>query len=236
MWHTPTVGLFRRRRQVAFALRGAGVSARDGDPRLAAVLACAYGVLGIAAGALAIRFSETAGVRGVAAWPRLLAHPRPWLDLDPVVAASLSMAAGVALAFLVVTTTRIAVSRFRWARDLSIELRPFARRLSPREIGLVAVMSGVGEELFFRAFLVPASGIFVASVLFGLVHQVPGPSRWVWATWATVVGALLAGLYAATGSLVGPIVAHVLVNATNLSFLKSYDGSALHPLRADAER
>ena len=61
------------------------------------------------------------------------------------------------------------------------------------------------------------------TAIFGAVHQTRGPSRWAWALWATAVGLGLAAIYAATGSLVGPLVAHALVNAVNLSFLKSYD-------------
>ena len=61
------------------------------------------------------------------------------------------------------------------------------------------------------------------ALLFGLVHQLPGPSRWVWAGWAFGVGLVLGIIFQLTGSLLGPLAAHALVNGVNLTFLKHYD-------------
>ena len=45
--------------------------------------------------------------------------------------------------------------------------------------------------------------------------------------WATVMGLLFGILFAATGSLVGPIVAHAIINAANLRFLRDNDPEAV---------
>jgi membrane protease YdiL (CAAX protease family) len=41
--------------------------------------------------------------------------------------------------------------------------------------------------------------------------------------WATVMGLLFGGLFAATGNLFGPLVAHAAINHANLRFLRDHD-------------
>lgn len=200
-------------RKLVFALRTDPGLAHDGDRQLAGLLALAYAGLGLAGGALAYFFAGHAP----------FAHPSPWIEMPQLASVSASVAIGVAFAFAVVVATRITVTRFTWARRLHLELQPVARRFDRQEIWLVAILSSVGEELFFRSFLVPVCGLVVSTILFGLLHQVRGPSRWVWAAWAGAVGLGLGAIFAATGSVLGPIVAHALINATNLAFLKHYD-------------
>lgn len=198
--------------KVVFALRSDPGLGRDGDRRLAQSIALAYAVLAVLGGTLAYFF----------AGGRPLSHPRPWFVVPGLAAAPLSAALGVALAFAVVLFTRFSVARYAWARALHRELSPIARRFGTAEIWLVAILSSLGEELLFRAFLTPTIGLFGATLLFGLLHQVRGKSRWVWAAWAFVVGLAFGAIFVGTGSLVGPIVAHALINGTNLGFLKSY--------------
>lgn len=198
--------------KVLFALRSGAALGSDGDRGLARLVALAYGALGALGAGLALVF----------AGGDPLVHPRPWLELPALPRVSLSVALGVAFAFAVVRITRATVVRYEWARRLHLELQPVARRFDQREIWLVAVLSSVGEELFFRSFLVPTLGLLASTVLFGLLHQVRGPSRWVWAAWAGVAGLGLGALFVGTGSILGPIVAHALINGTNLGFLKSH--------------
>jgi len=56
---------------------------------------------------------------------------------------------------------------------------------------------------------------------FGLAHQMRGPGRWPWVAFSAIVGLALGALYAATGSLLGPIAAHAAINAANLAWLRS---------------
>jgi uncharacterized protein len=151
-----------------------------------------------------------------------LSAPDAWLDLggmSHVYSALLGLTLGGAL----VLGTRASVGRYVWASRLHVELRPLASDISPAWIWLLAALSAIGEELLFRGVLQPTLGLVGQAVLFGLVHQLPGKSRWVWALWAGLVGALLGLLWALTGSLVGPILAHAVVNAMNLKYLKAYD-------------
>jgi uncharacterized protein len=152
-------------------------------------------------------------------------HGSPWINLDEPLRTGLSLLLGSVLAALLVASTRVAVQRFRFARQLHVDLRPVARNLSGASVVLIAVLSSVGEELFFRGFLTPRIGIFAQALIFGIAHQVPGPSRFVWAAWASLVGVCFGFLFVLTGSLLGPIAAHAAVNSYNLIFLRDHDPS-----------
>ena len=138
-----------------------------------------------------------------------------------------SLGLGLVFGALVVVTSRFTVQRYTWARRLHLELRPFARGLSPAAVIVLALLSSAGEELLFRRLLQPWMGLWPQALLFGLVHQLPGRSRWVWVAWATGVGLALGALFESTGSLLGPLAAHALVNGVNLTFLKRHDPGPL---------
>ena len=132
-------------------------------------------------------------------------HPEPWFPAPLAVSLSVSAALGLALATGAIAATRVTVTRFEWARRLH-------------------------EELLFRGLLLPWIGVVPAAILFGLAHQMKGPSRWVWVGWATVIGLGLGSIFALTGSLVGPLLAHAVVNGVNLVYLRDHDpGPPLRP-------
>lgn len=83
----------------------------------------------------------------------------------------------------------------------------------------LALVSGVAEELLFRGALWPHLGLAGTSLLFGLVHVLPRRALAVYPVFATLVGLLLGLLREGSGSVVPPMVAHVLVNGTNLLLL-----------------
>ena len=55
----------------------------------------------------------------------------------------------------------------------------------------LALLSGVGEEIFFRGALQPYLGLWGTSILFGLVHLVPGGKVISWSLAAGLVGVIL---------------------------------------------
>ena len=177
------------------------------------LVAIAYVLIGVAA-------SLGAWWRGISAWT----HPSPWVVLDLGVERSVySGLVGLAIAGLVVMSTRALVGRVAFATRLHAELRPLARSMSAAAVIYLALSSAFGEELLFRGLLEPWIGIVPQAIIFGALHQVGGSSRWVWIGWATVMGFMLGAMYRCTGSLVGPITAHAIINAINLSHLKSFD-------------
>jgi membrane protease YdiL (CAAX protease family) len=175
--------------------------------------AAAYLIMGTAAVVVAVVWREGG----------LLEFPAPWLELEPRVSHTYSTLIGLGLGALVVVLTRPMVARFGWARTLHMDLRPLACQISATGIVVLAVLSAIGEELLFRGLLQPWLGLLPQALVFGLVHQIPGPSRWVWVVWASLMGLLLGCVFALTGSLLGPIVAHAVINGFNLQYLKTHD-------------
>jgi membrane protease YdiL (CAAX protease family) len=143
-----------------------------------------------------------------------------WLGMHGVAALLSSAGAGVCLGVLTIGATREAVRRFSWGRALHQALQPAVGRASNGTLLAVALASAVGEELFFRGLLVPQLGVVLSALLFGALHQLRGPARLAWMGLATLLGLLLGTVYAATGSIAGPILAHALINAANLRFLR----------------
>lgn len=150
-----------------------------------------------------------------------------WLPLPDVLGGvlnhGLSLAGGVVLAIVTIKATRAFVARWGWARALHADLRPAIRGAGDGTIVIMGVASALGEELLFRGLLATTVGLFASSLAFGLLHQMRGRGRWIWAGWATVMGFLFGALLLATGSLLGALVAHAAINVANLRFLRDTD-------------
>ena len=129
-----------------------------------------------------------------------------WLGARGAASFLLSLGLGVPLGALTIFSTRIVVRRAPWAHALHAALRPAVHSADDVTVLAVAAASSAGEAL-----------------LFGAVHQVRGPARWAWMAWATLMGFLFASVFAATGSLAGPLVAHAAINHSNLRFLRDHD-------------
>jgi membrane protease YdiL (CAAX protease family) len=148
-----------------------------------------------------------------------------WAGIAGPASVLVSLGLGVCVGALTVTGTRLLVQRTAWARALHEALRPSVKGAGDGWLFAIAVASALGEELLFRGLLVPLVGVVLSSLLFGALHQVRGEARWGWAAWATGMGLIFALLFAATGSLAGPVVGHLVINAANLRFLRDTDPS-----------
>lgn len=189
-----------------------------GPPRIS--IASSVGRVAVGYALLAtLSLGLAVGIRGAAPW----SLPEAWLPVVGWVAVAASAGLGLGLTLAVVVATRITVRRFPWAQRLHLDLRPIARDLATGPIVLIAFFSSLGEELLFRGLLQPWLGLLPTAVVFGLCHQVPGPARWVWVCWATFVGLAFGAIFAATGSLVGALLAHAVINALNLAYLRDHD-------------
>lgn len=115
---------------------------------------------------------------------------------------------------------------------LSPALRRLSDELAPhlvdgarwRDLVLVSIFSGVGEEVLFRGALQPEIGLVAASLLFGILHVGPDRRYLVWTLWAVGAGFLFGFLYAWTGGILAPATAHVLHNAATLLLWKRSRG------------
>lgn len=146
-----------------------------------------------------------------------------WLGASGAAALLLSLGLGVCLGAVTVVATPAVVRRAEWARALHAALRPAVHGTSDWTLLGLAIASATGEELLFRGLLVPTVGVVASSLVFGALHQIRGQGRWGWIAWATVMGLLFALIFRATGSLLGPLVAHAAINHANLRFLRDND-------------
>ncbi len=176
-------------------------------------IAIVYGLLALVTGALAL----------VWPWRSPLVHPEPWLVLDPLTSHTYSALIGLAFGGLLVVLTPTMVNHLPWAKKLHGDLRPIANAMSPVAIAVIGPTSAVVEELLFRGLLQLWVGLLPQAVIFGILHYIPGRSRWVWAVWAALVGLLFGAIFKLTGSLAGPILAHALINWLNLRYLRRHD-------------
>jgi membrane protease YdiL (CAAX protease family) len=176
-----------------------------------ALLTLTYAVFGILA-------AITASLWGHDPWTTL-----PLLEISGPFAMGTSVVMGALLAGATIALSRVAVRRHAWARALHADLRPAVHGATGPAIVMMALASGVGEELVFRGLLVPHVGVLASSLAFGLLHQVRGRARWAWCAWATGMGAAFAAIFVLTGSLAGPVLAHVAINLVNLRYLRDHD-------------
>jgi membrane protease YdiL (CAAX protease family) len=181
---------------------------------------------------LSLYAAMTAAAVGLSRWrgAPLLAHPggpATWaaaLARDTGLSTHvISGALGLALALATIASTELLVRRARWARALRTEFRAALEGARSAELVALAVASGTAEELLFRGALQPALGLWLTSLLFGAVHFVPSRALLPWALWAALMGLLLGLVHAHTGSLVGAVVAHVVINAVNLQRITRFD-------------
>ncbi|UCE84642.1 MAG: CPBP family intramembrane metalloprotease [Deltaproteobacteria bacterium] len=129
------------------------------------------------------------------------------------------LAAGLLAAGLVVLVSWEVTRRTRSGAALA---RALARAIGPVPLPhclVLALLSGVAEEAFFRGALQPRTGLLAASLLFGLAHFVPRREFLPWTAFSVVVGVLLGVLFEQTGNLLAPVVTHIGVNAVNLPLL-----------------
>ena len=127
----------------------------------------------------------------------------------------LGIGAGMALLGL----SALATARTGWGERLADRMAEVIAGVPFSHAIALALLSGFGEELFFRGALQPRVGWFVASLLFGMMHVGPGRDFLPWTVFAIAGGGVFGGLFLATGNLAAPIAAHVLVNAVNLPIL-----------------
>jgi len=128
-------------------------------------------------------------------------------------------AIGILAAAGLIGVSHLATQYTRWGEDLARVLAEALGRLSIGNAVVLALASGIAEELLFRGALQPRVGWLTASVLFGLVHFAPRRELLPWTAFAVAAGLLFGWLFDATGNLIAPITAHVLVNAVNIPLL-----------------
>ena len=170
-------------------------------PRFVSFAAVFYGLLVVAA-------AVWCGLRGIDLPPL---GPRP----------ATGLLLGCATAAATVSLSLVVYRLVPLARKLADELAPsLIDRADRTGLILVAIFSGVGEEVFFRGAVQQEFGIVVASVAFGLAHIGPDRRYLLWGAWAVFAGVVFGLLFQATGGLLAPVTAHAAHNAATLLIWK----------------
>jgi membrane protease YdiL (CAAX protease family) len=126
---------------------------------------------------------------------------------------------GIALGTVLVVISRIASQRYEWTRRLDTEFRTILGPLTTRDILMLALMSSITEELFFRGFLQPQIGLEASALVFGLAHFPYRRHLLPWTIAAICVGWVFGWIFEARHCLFGPIIAHFVVNYFNLHYI-----------------
>jgi len=119
---------------------------------------------------------------------------------------------------------------------------PAFRHCTWDEIVALALVAGVGEEVFFRGWMQawlhgqagPLAALLIASALFGIAHAVTR----AYAVLAGAIGLYLGAAFLVTDNLLTPIVIHALYDAVALwTLLRRPRGNTVPPADApDVER
>ena len=198
----------------------------------AAVLALVAALPGVGLGTLGLRWPDLVG-RGSSVWREssspALTDDAGGVDLETVAGMLVGLLVGTLLVVVVLRVTaraRSAVRRRDGAPALPLAggaaLAPMLPTTTRGRRGWAAlsVTAGVTEEVTYRGLVVltlalllpdadPRLVVALAAVVFGLAHAYQGPVGMV-AT--ALAGAVFAGMYLGTGSLVVPMLLHVLVD------------------------
>lgn len=123
-----------------------------------------------------------------------------------------------------VWSTRTMMPPFPRVRsDVDRLVVPLLRGVSVRDMVLIALLAGVGEEIFFRGLLQTGlagwiglgPALILTSILFGALH-------WITPTYALLAGLIglyLGGFMAVSGNLIVPVLVHALYDFLALRYL-----------------
>lgn len=131
---------------------------------------------------------------------------------DPAMTFGLGIGAGLAVAL----ASQLGVKLFSFARSLEQEFGWLLGNQSYGEIFVLAVMSGVAEEILFRGAMQQWFGPIFATFIFALAHPPFNPRLAMWPVFALLVGGVLALEFELTRNLIAPILTHAIVNLVNL--------------------
>ncbi len=136
-----------------------------------------------------------------------------WVPFFPHVLFGLGLGGGL-LAVNMLTLT-IGARYFAWCRRIKHlmehDVAPLFCGFSVGAALLLALMSGISEEVLFRGVLQSQIGLAGASILFGLAH-IWSKDTVIYGVYAALIGALLGVAYMLTHNLWTPIAAHVVNN------------------------
>lgn len=127
------------------------------------------------------------------------------------------VAMGVVIAIVTILFCMWGSSAFPWVRKAELELKNVLGHLTPIDIVVIGICSGIGEELLFRAALQPQFGLLWTSIFFGTLHFPINKHFLFYPIFATIMGFILGYITLMNlGCVTSAIIAHALINMVNL--------------------
>lgn len=111
-------------------------------------------------------------------------------------------------------------------------LVPMFSKIRYRDVVLISVAAGIGEELLFRGVIQPTIGLIPASVIFGIAHF-GGRGMLVFGILAGLIGLIFGWLAITSGGLLASVVAHAGYDAIALMYIRQ--GGGLNVLSGSGE-
>ncbi|MBI3098157.1 MAG: CPBP family intramembrane metalloprotease [Planctomycetes bacterium] len=139
---------------------------------------------------------------------------------------------GVVVGVVIVLVSELLYRTWSVARSLEDEFRTILGPLTPVDCVLLASLSSLGEEIFFRgglqgwlaSFCPPVWALAITAILFGVMHF-PMKRVFVWWTlFAVGMGFLFGWLAMVEAGLLAPMAVHAVVNGGNLWRMTSRRG------------
>ncbi len=131
---------------------------------------------------------------------------------------TLAVGLGVALlaGLIVVAASRYVSRATGWGRALREEFRAVLGPLGSRDILLLSLLSGFGEEILFRGLVQQWLGLWFTAALFGLFHFPYRRALLPWTAFALALGVVLGVLTEEFQTLWPAIFLHFFINYFNL--------------------
>lgn len=104
-------------------------------------------------------------------------------------------------------------------KESARELNNLLGEMKSNHVFVIALLSGIGEEVFFRGWLLNEIGVIASSLIFGIVHWPPNKNWIFWPFFAFGMGIILAALCVWTNNLVYAVIVHAGINFLNLRIL-----------------
>ncbi|KJR42047.1 abortive infection protein [Candidatus Magnetoovum chiemensis] len=101
---------------------------------------------------------------------------------------------------------------------LLFNVMPFFKNSKSVDLILIAALAGLCEEVFFRGILQVKYGIYLASIVFGLLHFITP----IYFIFATIMGFYIGYIYLYYDSLLIPVQLHYIYDAVALIYLKYF--------------
>jgi membrane protease YdiL (CAAX protease family) len=152
-------------------------------------------------------------------WGLIAGRPVPVVDSEggsTWIHVGLGAAIGLALGLLVVGLSRLMARHLTWAQNLYRWFAEVLGPLSQRDVFYLALLSSIGEEILFRGAMQPTIGLWITTLIFGLLHIPPKLQLWPWTLMAALLGLLFGLLTLWSGNIAGAVLAHFIINMLNL--------------------